>query len=254
MLTTQISERLAVPFHPLEVGWKPQVTTKGKNKEKIMRGGKQVCQAVAFIDARSVMSRLDHVVGSGNWGNSFREVTVAGQHGVECSLTVMGVTKCDIGEIGGAGGGKADPLKMAYSDGLKRAGVHFGIGRYLYELDQEWPEFDGYRIVKEPTLPPWAVPHIPNFSRMNAPAVHDYFQLIVPSGIRIDDGWENWLHDTFDLDLDRFILTLTGRNVRQLYSTHLDALYRWTGASKKNKYAVNPEAAEQIKEIAKLMG
>jgi hypothetical protein len=86
-----------------------------------------------YIDARQVMDRLDEVVGPQNWHASFRtlsEEAVA----VECSLTVYGVTKCDAGYPNNPGSDfEKEPFKAAYSDALKRAAVHFGLGRFLYD-------------------------------------------------------------------------------------------------------------------------
>jgi hypothetical protein len=46
------------------------------------------------------------------------------------------------------------------SDALKRAGVKFGIGRYLYHLPQQWVDYDPVKrtLLRKPTLPEWAMP------------------------------------------------------------------------------------------------
>jgi len=53
---------------------------------------------------------------------------------VKCRLTVLGVTKEDVGEGG--------TLKAAFSDALKRAAVKFGVGRHLYEMEKVWVDLD----------------------------------------------------------------------------------------------------------------
>ncbi len=53
---------------------------------------------------------------------------------VKCRLTVLEVTKEDVGE--------GDSLKAAFSDALKRAAVKFGVGRYLYRLEKQWVDYD----------------------------------------------------------------------------------------------------------------
>ena len=137
---------LASPFNDEDVKWKPQITTKGKDKQAIMRNGQQVAGCTAHIDARAVMNRLDEVVGVGSWSDSY-QVLPNGRN-VQCTLTVCGVSKSDVGEPND--GGFADSMKAAYSDALKRAAVKFGIGRYLYDMEMEWLPFDGYRIIDQP--------------------------------------------------------------------------------------------------------
>jgi hypothetical protein len=112
--------------------------------------------AVFYIDARAVMDRLDAC--GLNWCDEYT-LHPDGKH-VECRLTVMlpvgepdkltdgsvrpartePVTRADVGE---PSEGMGDPLKGAYSDALKRAGVKFGIGRYLYGLGERWVPLDG---------------------------------------------------------------------------------------------------------------
>jgi hypothetical protein len=135
---------LAKPFDESEMEWKPQVTSKGKRKEPIMKGDQQIAGCTAHIDARAVMNRLDDVVGVGGWSDSY--AVLDGKH-VECTLTVWGVSKSDVGETNE--GGFADPIKSAYSDALKRAAVKFGIGRHLYDMEMEWLPFDGYKIIEQ---------------------------------------------------------------------------------------------------------
>ena len=54
---TDIFRALAAPFPPDRVSWRVGSTTSDKS-----RG-----MALAYIDARDVMDRLDEVVGPGNW-------------------------------------------------------------------------------------------------------------------------------------------------------------------------------------------
>lgn len=42
---------------------------------------------------------------------------------------------------------------------MKRAAYQWGIGRYLYNLENVWCELDQYKKLKKtPTLPDWALP------------------------------------------------------------------------------------------------
>ena len=86
-------------------------------------GGKML----TYITARSVMNRLDEVVGSANWQTKM--VDVCGNVCCELSVRLGGewITKVDRADESDIEG-----VKGAYSDAFKRAAVHFGIGRYLY--------------------------------------------------------------------------------------------------------------------------
>ncbi|RME59134.1 MAG: hypothetical protein D6790_11035, partial [Caldilineae bacterium] len=142
----QVAEALLAPFPVEMVGWKAQATTKDGSR----------AMAVAYIDSRAVQDRLDAVVGPENWSDSYR--VLGEQHSagvleivVECRLTVLGVTKSDVGA--------GEDHKSAYSDAFKRAAVKMGVGRYLYALPKRWVAYDPKkRQLKEtPQLPAWAV-------------------------------------------------------------------------------------------------
>jgi len=106
---------LAAPFEPEEVKLRTQ-------------GGRQL----HYVTARTVMNRLDDVLGPENWWDDF----VPLEHSVICRLTV----RLPDGQIlvkSDAGGyaGMADPGdddKSGFADAFKRAAVKFGVGRYLY--------------------------------------------------------------------------------------------------------------------------
>ena len=152
----------------------------------------RVCRASAknksvnvlpYLTARGVMQRLDEVFGIEGWEDSYEVLS----DGVKCKLSV---------NIGGEWIAKEDvasftnieALKGAFSDSLKRAGVKFGIGRYLYDLSGSWVdilpdkpynainpvhyyrsgECSGYWV--EPDIPHWALPGnvTPNCSRQDS--------------------------------------------------------------------------------------
>ncbi len=125
----EVMKALAEPFDPREVDFKIQ--SQGKNGKALV---------VPYVDARTVMDRLDQVVGPEGWHDAY-EVLADRESGgnrvveVRCRLTVLGITKEDVGE--------GDSLKAAFSDALKRAAVKFGVGRYLYGLDKVWVQVEG---------------------------------------------------------------------------------------------------------------
>jgi hypothetical protein len=141
-LDRDVQKLLSSPFGPDELDWKPQATKDGK------------ALAVAYIDARAVMNRLDFAVGPGNW--SFDWNAVGGDpKRIKGTLTVCGVSRSDAGEAEK----EDEPVKSAVSDALKRCGVHFGVGRYLYYLGGVWAGYDQSRrrFTEQPQFHPDAL-------------------------------------------------------------------------------------------------
>jgi hypothetical protein len=140
-LTKEILNQLGQPFGADEVEFLPKAQSNGK------------ALGLAYIDARVVMRRLDEVV-PGDWSFDFDLLDAQGKM-VRGRLTVCGVTRCDAGEADR----EEETLKSAVSDALKRAAVHFGIGRYLYHLPQTWAPYDAQkrRFTETPQLDPRAI-------------------------------------------------------------------------------------------------
>jgi hypothetical protein len=116
--------------------------------------------ALAYIDARNVMDRLDEVVGPDAWQDAY-EVLAGGT--VKCSLQLwFGCCWVQKEDVGGQSdqSDTGDKAKAAFSDALKRAAVKFGIGRYLYALPAQWRDYDPKikQFVTPPQLPAWADP------------------------------------------------------------------------------------------------
>lgn len=117
------SFRSAAPFlrRPYEshaVRWKPQSLYP---REGVAKGAIIVC----YIDRGLVIDRLNVVVAD-LWSADFEDLGHGGL--MRCALTVDGVTRVDVGE--------AASLKARYSDSLKRAAVHFGVGVSLSRVPQ----------------------------------------------------------------------------------------------------------------------
>jgi hypothetical protein len=107
-----------------------------------------------------VQDRLDAVMGVGNWMDDY-EILSDGSVVCRLRLRIDGewITKADVGSLSeqpDAG----DRLKAAFSDSLKRAAVKYGIGRYLYDLQSGWADYDpqAKRFTAPPQLPAWALP------------------------------------------------------------------------------------------------
>lgn len=119
----ELGAALAAPFPPAEVEWRPA--------GKASPGART--QLVAYIGAAAVMQRLDDAVGVGAWSFTWEPLVVDGGEVrvAKGTLTVLGIVKEDLGTAS-----NWEPSKGCISDALKRAGVLWGIGRYLRDIPQ----------------------------------------------------------------------------------------------------------------------
>lgn len=77
---------LTAPF-PLDyIELKPGAVSKDRSK----------ALALAYVDARAYMDRLDTVVGPDNWSVEYRPI--ASGSGIICRLTLLGIVREDVGE------------------------------------------------------------------------------------------------------------------------------------------------------------
>lgn len=86
-------------------------------------------QCVAYIDARDVMDLLDEVVGKGNWQDDFKLIDGKFLAGIGIKCDGEWIWKWDTGTES-----NMEAEKGQMSDAFKRAGVKWGIGRFLYSL------------------------------------------------------------------------------------------------------------------------
>lgn len=142
---SDICKQLKEPFSTDKVKWRV-----GKKSKDGNRG-----LALAYIDSRAVMDRLDDVVGPDNWQ---RKHDFGPDGEVLCGIGIR-IDDEWIWKWDGAAQTKFEGEKGGLSDSFKRAAVSWGIGRYLYDLDSNWVDLDKYNnIRKEPSLPNWARP------------------------------------------------------------------------------------------------
>jgi hypothetical protein len=146
--------RLAAPFSPDAVQWRVTVTSKDKSK------GMVAC----YIDARDVMRRLDETMGA-DWAD---EIIVQSSGLVTCRIglyiagewrwrqdatAAVREVQTD-GELNAKQEQERDMAqKGAASDAFKRAGVKWGIGRYLYAIPSPWVAINQYRQIEPGELP-----------------------------------------------------------------------------------------------------
>lgn len=143
----ELFKELMRPFPPERLHWRLGATNAKKNNGVPTKG-----IALAYINARDVMGRLDDVFGPFGWETNLREV--AGT--CACSLTVhvdgRVITRTDT-----AGQTDVEGEKGAASTALRRAAAQFGVGRYLYMLPNVWVDVKDYKF-DPPKLPAWALP------------------------------------------------------------------------------------------------
>ena len=146
--TDPLSECLSLlraPFPPEVVKWRPGTKTKDGTK----------ALALAYVDARDVMERLDAAFSPQGWSDRYR--TIDDKSGVvECTIAAQypdlrAVSKSDVGYPNG-GMDDDEPFKGAYSDAFKRAAVKYGIGRDLYDTPKFWIVLENNRF---PAVPQW---------------------------------------------------------------------------------------------------
>jgi hypothetical protein len=126
-----LQEVLSAPFDISFITVKPGATNREKTK----------ALALAYADPRAYMIRLDEAVGAEGWHDEYTVSYPPNGNSVHvlCRLTVDGITKSDGGEEP-----LSDPNALcgAIAQAFKRACTKFGLGRYLYEMDQVWAAYD----------------------------------------------------------------------------------------------------------------
>ena len=178
-------DKLKAPFPADRIRWRVGATTKDKDKGI----------ALAYLDARDVMNRLDEVCGL-DW-----QVRHPRKGYCEIGIKVEGEW---IWRGNGAGETQVEEEKGQFSDSEKRAAVEFGVGRYLYYLPNEWvkikPAGRSYALVETPTLPKWALPgHVP---RMDAKVKADYVEQLIEALNACDSQSVQQLHNEMDHDTE----------------------------------------------------
>ncbi len=120
----ELFDELCRPFAAEEIDWRIGSTTGDKTKG----------MALAYMDARAVMDRLDGVCGPDGWQCNY---DVRGALAV-CNIGVKMPDGTWVWKADGAGATDVEGEKGMLSDALKRAAVRWGIGRYLYEMKSPW--------------------------------------------------------------------------------------------------------------------
>jgi hypothetical protein len=166
-------QRLAEPFAPEDIEWRIQ-----RSGEK---NGKHWAMVLAYITNRAIMERLDEAFGVGGWKNEYKEWHGTSQLcGISAKIEDEWITKWD-----GADATNIEATKGGLSDAMKRAGVQWGIGRYLYKFDTNFVDLIEGRSKnanavnvsvklnendKYPTNCHFMRPNLPDFAKVNQQA------------------------------------------------------------------------------------
>lgn len=222
-------DKLKEPFKPEEIEWR--VSRAGE------KDGKPWAFVLAYITARAVQDRLDDVCGQFNWTLEYREHL----NQTICKISIWdGEKKQWIFKEGGSEQSDFEAFKGGLSGSEKRAGVPWGIGRYLYNLTETFAIINQngkhyqpadkkgkYKAFKwdAPQLPRWALPK-------------DYKQEITPP-VKTEPI-ENKVTKVF-----------SGEVVNESSLTHLEQIQQSTKIDSKRKseltamYNDKPESARQ---------
>lgn len=198
------------PFPKEAIHWRVGSTNKNSvSDDKDLKG-----IALAYIDARDVMERLDWVCGIGNWQCRYPFAGCC-EIGINVNADVMSfddnklVTPSDnwIWKANGAGVTDYEAEKGQYSDAFKRAAVMWGIGQYLYQLPNEWVPIKragkSFKLITKPSLPNWALPGAKG--RMSKERTEKYVNQMKECLANADDHGVKQLTDELDNDQKMYV-------------------------------------------------
>lgn len=137
-------DKLKEPFPIEKISWRVGTTNK---KSEIARTGNKNAKptkgiGLAYIDARDVMERLDEVCGVSSWQDDYPFKGC-------CKIGINIGSGQWVWKANGAGETRVEADKGQYSDAFKRAGVMWGIGRYLYSMPNIWVYLDEKGNIKK---------------------------------------------------------------------------------------------------------
>lgn len=131
----QMMDALSAPFPASSIHFRVGAMTKQQDK----------AIALAYIDSRDAMKRLDDVVGPMNWQ---RRYPWSDDKRLYCEVGIRHDGEW-IWKGDGAGLTQVEAEKGAFSDAFKRACVNWGIGQYLYDCPNDWWPIQNKRFSPE---------------------------------------------------------------------------------------------------------
>jgi hypothetical protein len=191
MEANEVMTKLQEPFSPEDIEWRVGSTNQDKTKGI----------ALAYVTNRAIMNRLDSIFGPFGWKNEFREWKGTSQL---CGLSIKvegdWITKWD-----GADDSQTEAVKGGLSDAMKRAGYQWGIGRYLYNLENVWVPITqrgkSYVLAENPQLPKWALPQGYEYPKKKGAKKEEPKTDIPPTSLKEKyqiykgdmEGFEDWM-------------------------------------------------------------
>jgi hypothetical protein len=183
---------LQKPFPASDIEWRVDHASKTPTGAKVL--------VLAYVTNRAIMERLDEVFGIAGWKNEYREWRDKGVMCiVSCKINDEWIAKAD-----GADATNIEATKGGFSASMKRTAVQWGIGRYLYNLEQTWIPIlaNGKNFIntsvgpkdkKEwikgywntPTLPTWALPE--GYEHKELPLTQAHEPIVDESLVNVSD-------------------------------------------------------------------
>lgn len=228
-----IEERLKEPFPARDIEWRAARCGISKN-------GNPWVMCLAYIDARAVQDRLDLVAGIFGWHDEYEFQS----GGMVCHLT-LSINGQSVTKVDGSPETQVESFKGGFSKALVRTAAKWGIGRYLYNLTENFAKEatldrpnsrEGWHEAKDktsgkkiywrpPQLPDWALPKTFNQSK-NA---SDYvLQVGHKKGKRLceyDDEYLISLVDWIESETDR----LGKKELEGLWKTTVEMIEKHMG-------------------------
>lgn len=205
------------PFEGSEIGWRVGASNQAKTSSL----------ALAYVDSRAVMRRLDIVLGPMNWTDSY----LFGDKAVVCTLSLK-IGNEWVSKEDGSDQTDVEAAKGGISTAFKRAAVKFGVGRYLYDLPPIWvaSEQKGKTVIITDEGKKQAIKKLDDF-------VKNYYKLTpvltVPQKAKLEENYKNAAIDFPTLDAifgTKEVNVLAAQNVMLLMSgwTGMDELQKET--------------------------
>lgn len=120
-----IEKLLQEPFPSKDIEWRVQATGEAN--------GGRWARVLAYVDARAVMDRLDQVFGAMNWKDNYHHMN----ENVLCTIEVYHDGRT-ASKQDGSPETQVESFKGGISKAFVRCAVKWGIGRYLYELGENY--------------------------------------------------------------------------------------------------------------------
>lgn len=134
----ELYDALCEPFPVEYISWRVGATRapyEGEIKDGKAKDGDKMGKPLCYVDVRAVYDRLDTVCGPDGWQDTYTQGLA---NSIVCNIGIRMPNGEWLWKANGAGGTDVEAEKGMMSDAFKRAGVCWGVARYLYDLDAPW--------------------------------------------------------------------------------------------------------------------